>query len=366
MRLSNQYGMTWRELIGLNFSELYQPTTIADLDWNPPGVFVDALAEKTRIDPDRIRHMTVAGWCPLLIDPLEPLEEKYTNYTCQYEIVIKTSWKKRWHSKSRRWPINRAWVPWVNQDYYWKERRVKSCTACLKDNYYIRLHWRLAWMVTCPIHSMPLDDWTVIETMNHYFTEVDPELFARTMPSMYRLDSLTMQAVTEGRVLLPNDRILGAGSWLRLLRGLLDDLTAPPSVTQKQSDLIDGFWEEAALNTRGSYSPWRPIEETTVDKMRDSLKVAAVAVDHLLINRCVAMGADGSLLNAPAKTVGDIPSTWSPRLPRWTLPPDPFVDPKKMTYEQRHERLRREIQHMFACIAEEQAAAGRPWDQSFP
>jgi hypothetical protein len=304
--------------------------------------------------------MTVAGWGALLIDSLENHEDKYINYTCHYEIFINTAWKKYWLKKLRSWPVTGTWIPWINGSHFWKDRHLRACSECLKDSYYIRLHWKIGWMTTCPIHSIALDEWMVIDKFNSYIRGPDPDLLVHTIPAMYRLDSFTMQAVTEGKVSLPDGRILRAGVWLRLLRGLLDELTAPPTITKRHSDLIDGFWEEAALDTRNKYKLWQPVEQMPVDRGHGLLKVAAVAVDHVLTNRCVAMGADGSLLNVPPKDTGDLPSAWSPRLPRWTLPPDPFVDPKKMTYEQRQERRRREVQHMFACIAEEQAAAGRP------
>ena len=47
------------------------------------------------------------------------------------------------------------------------------------------------------------------------------------LAAMYALDSLTLQAVTGGKVPLADDKVLGAGVWLRWLRGLLDELTAP-------------------------------------------------------------------------------------------------------------------------------------------
>jgi hypothetical protein len=87
---------------------------------------------------------------------------------------------------------------------------------------------------------------------------------------------------------------------------------------------------------------------------REVMNVAAVAVEHLRTNQCVAVGADGTLLNTPSRIAGDLPSIWSPRLSKWILPPDPFVDPnRKLTPDQKLSRSVRERQHILDCIVSE-------------
>jgi hypothetical protein len=84
---------------------------------------------------------------------------------------------------------------------------------------------------------------------------------------------------------------------------------------------------------------------------REVMNVAAVAVEHLRTNQCVAVGADGTLLNTPSRIAGDLPSIWSPRLSKWILPPDPFVDPnRKLTPDQKLSRSLREHHHILDCI----------------
>jgi hypothetical protein len=357
-RLCAQYGMDWQELIEINFPALYRPTLVADLDWNPPGHFIEILSEKTGVDPARIRQMTVAGWCPLLIDPLEHFEEKYTTYTCQYEVFIKASWRKTWLNRNNRRPVGGSWIPWINTDDFWSRNQVRACRECLEANRYLKLHWMLGWMFTCPIHSSPLEQLAFTADLKHFFLH-EPERKVPALPAMYALDSLTLQAVTGGRVTLANGKVLGAGIWLRWLRGLLDELTAPVSVTKRFSDLIGRFWEEGAPHSDNRNGRrWRPLEEMPDVDRREVMNVAAVAVEHLRTNQCIAAGVDGVLLNTPSRIAGDLPSIWSPRLSKWILPPDPFVDPnRKLTPDQRLSRLMRENQHILDCIVSEWRAS---------
>jgi TniQ len=346
--------MDWRSLIEINFPVSCRPALIADLDWNPPEQFIEILSEKTRVDPARIRQMTVAGWCPLLIDPVEHLEEKYTTYTCQYEIFIKTSWRKTWLNRNNRRPASGSWNPWIHTDDFWSRNQVRACPECLKENRYLKLHWMLGWMVTCPIHSSPLEQLAFTADLKHFFLH-KPDREVAALPAVYALDSLTLQAVTGGKVTLADDKVLGAGVWLRWLRGLLDELTAPVSVTKRFTDLIGRFWEEGASRPDSRYGRrWRPLEEMPDVEQREVMNVAAVAVEHLRTNQCVAAGADGTLLNTPSTIAGDLPSIWSPRLSKWILPPDPFVDPnRKLTPDQRLSRSAREHQHILDCIVSE-------------
>jgi hypothetical protein len=97
-----------------------------------------------------------------------------------------------------------------------------------------------------------------------------------------------------------------------------------------------------------------PLEEMPDAERREVMNVAAVAVEHLRTNQCVAAGVDGTLLNTPSTITGDLPSIWSPRLSKWILPPDPFVDPnRKLTPDQRLSRSVREHQHILDCIVSE-------------
>lgn len=326
-RLSAQYGMDWQELVEINFPAPYRPALIADLDWNPPEHFLEVLSEKTGIDPARIRQMTVAGWCPLLIDPLEHFEEKYTTYTCQYEVFIKASWRKTWLTRNNRRPVDGSWIPWINTDDFWNKNQVRACRECLETHLYLKLHWMLGWMVTCPIHSSPLEQFAFTADLKHFFLH-KPDREVAALPAVYALDSLTLQAVTGGKVTLADDKVLGAGVWLRWLRGLLDELTAPVSVTRRFSDQIGRFWEEGASHSDSRDGRrWRPFEEMPDVDRHEVMNVAAVAVEHLRTSQCVVVGADGALLSTPLRITDDLPSIWSRRLSKWILPLIPLSTP---------------------------------------
>jgi hypothetical protein len=96
--------------------------------------------------------------------------------------------------------------------------------------------------------------------LEHFFPH-KPERKVPALAAMYALDSLTLQAVTGGKVILADGNVVRAGVWLRWLRGLLDELTAPVSVTKRFTDLIGRFWEEGASRPDNRYGRrWRAIE----------------------------------------------------------------------------------------------------------
>ena len=120
------------------------------------------------------------------------------------------------------------WLPWRAADLVSPTPR--CCARCLLTDAipYVRLHWRLAWMASCPRHRELLVPLTVPLThplLARLLHDDEPE---RAAPDLLALDRITLGAATTGMALLPADggRVTGR-AWLRALRTLIDELVRP-------------------------------------------------------------------------------------------------------------------------------------------
>lgn len=183
----------------------------------------DALAERTGVPPGRIRGMTLAGYVPDLITASEPRPGLFTAYAGQFGWFM----SPRCRSAPRPDPPG-PWLPWRAADLVSPTPR--CCPRCLLADAipYVRLHWRLAWMASCPRHRevlvpvvMPLTH----PLLAHFLGDYEPE---RAAPDLLALDRITLGAATTGTALLPGNGGPVAGrAWLRALRTLIDELVRP-------------------------------------------------------------------------------------------------------------------------------------------
>ena len=180
----------------------------------------DALAERTGVAPGHIRGMTLAGYAPDLITASEPQPSLFNAYAGQFG----------WFMSPRRRNAPRPeppgpWLPWRAADLMSPAPR--CCPRCLMADAipYVRLHWRLAWMASCPWHGEVLVP--VVLTMTHpllahFLGDYEPE---RAAPDLLTLDRITLGAATLDTALLPGDADPVTGrAWLRALRTLIDEL----------------------------------------------------------------------------------------------------------------------------------------------
>ena len=93
---------------------------------------------------------------------------------------------------------------------------------------YVRLHWRLAWMASCPRHGEMLVPVVLTLThplLAHFLGDYEPE---RAAPDLLALNRITLGAATTGTALLPgHDNPVTGSAWLRALRTLIDELVRP-------------------------------------------------------------------------------------------------------------------------------------------
>jgi len=222
-RLAACYRLKRREFLRLALGADPAPSDgELDATGGPPGLS-DALAERTGVPPGRIRGMTLAGYVPDLITPSKRQPGLFNAYACQFGWFM-----SRRHRRALRPEPPGPWLPWRAADLMSPTPR--CCPCCLVADVvpYVRLHWRLAWMASCPWHGemlvplmMPLTPALLV----HLLEDREPE---RAAPDLLALDRITLGAATMGTALLPRDGgPVTGGAWLLALRTLIDELVRP-------------------------------------------------------------------------------------------------------------------------------------------
>jgi len=262
------------------------PPDAVELDGGRRPDLVTAFANRTGVPLARVRAMTLAGYAPELIDTTEPSAGLFEAYACRFGWFMPTT-----HRTAPRPESSEPWVPWRADDLL--DVMPRCCPQCLvKDDVpYVRLHWRLTWMASCPRHGemlVPLFPWP---SLRHLFRERKPN---RADPDLLALDRVTLGAVTTGAAVLPGGGgVVPGGAWLRALRTLIDELVRPVTVMGRWArEEVATAWLHAgsSLNARQGWVR-RPYEQLLPEQRLLLLRVAAAAVQNLAARRTQQGGA---------------------------------------------------------------------------
>ncbi|MCA0291729.1 MAG: TniQ family protein [Actinobacteria bacterium] len=313
-RLAESYGLSIEELIRHDL--VAAGATVPDhhtgaLDLDPPGWLLSALVERTGTPLDRVRQMTIAGWVPWLLDPLDPEPvpgAAFDTYVRQVSVLLTA--KER---PPRAVPGWRAWLPTDPK----RGPLRRACPACHSSapegTFGLTLISQLPVTLSCPHHSSYLEP--AFAVIGAVVTWETPDAHARPAPAaVVAMDARTHEALSTGVVLLPR-RPVHVGVWFRMLRSLIDELTTPVSSLRTGSRrTMARIWEQAGHPPRaGIVGPWRPYEALPWPQQQMVLEAAAEALHLIEAGEVPAL--DGLLRPAPHRHV-----------PEGTPPPAPARD----------------------------------------
>lgn len=262
-RIGREYGLDGEALLRSGgFEEIGAGV---DVDRAPPDDLVEWLSWKTEQSPHRLRAMTLSGYAPSLLDGVAPPAATLTVYVRQTRLISRPE---------ERIVVAEA-VPWI--DVRWIG--MWGCTACLKtdETPYRRLHWRLPWMLTCPLHSRFLEQivlfpdsrWIIVEGQSFGRVPLEAELL--------HLDHMTHQAVTRGRVNTSDGQIAG-GTWVRLLRAVIEELARfPPDDTPRGQGIAE-LWADLGVKPPTVNMSTGPYEALSPKLKLRFMRGAALAV----------------------------------------------------------------------------------------
>ena len=301
-RLAAAYRLERYELLRSAFGADPPPNS-AELDSGRLPGLIAALAGRTGLPLERVRAMTLAGYAPALIGAAEPSPGLFESYAGRFGWFVPpprrvppvaaspTDRLRRWTRPESAEP----WAPWRSDDLL--EAMPRCCPRCLAADVvpYVRLHWRLAWMASCPLHGEMLVPLLALPSLRRFFQEREPN---RAAPDLLALDRITLGAVTVGTAVLPRGGAVPGGAWLRALRALIDELVRPVSVIgQWARDELAAAWLRAGsrLDARQGWARI-PYEGLPPERRALLLQVAGAAVLRLAVRP--APHAAGTALRA--------------------------------------------------------------------
>lgn len=284
-RLAGTYGLPKEELLRHNLGSASALADLAtdDLDSDPPAAVLDALAERTGVDRNELRAMTIGGWVPWLLDTLETSSDPaaFDTYVRQDSVLFPAGEAKR--REILRW---RPWLPVKPM-----RRACPTCASLPGGGF--TLMSQLPIVISCPEHAcrlIPEVDIAIAAAMRE---KPSPQ---PVNPPIAVLDRLTLEGFTTGQVTLPR-RPVHVGVWFRLLRTLLDEVSTPLSQLGVRSrNAVRQIWRVTGQPVRAGLTAWRPYERLDWPRQEAMLEAAAAAL-HLIQNGAIiARGSLGPIL----------------------------------------------------------------------
>lgn len=261
-----------------------------ELDNAPPMPLLAVPSQRSGIELDQLRCMSVAGWVPWLLDSFDDrIPAALETYAFQHSVLL-----PRRNRKTRfitRW---RAWLP--SQPIH------RACPLCL-NNPAEQVHllaWKLPLMLSCPLHGCWLESCCGVPGRFLGWENADaaPRTASGTIAAM---DRRTWQALTMGYAELPRRRI-HAGLWFRLLRTLLDELNTPLSQCGTCASNVRYVWERCGHPLRAGQSLWRPYEILDPTIQLQMLEAAAPTIDLIESKVLSPLGEQGTLFLPESQT----------------------------------------------------------------
>lgn len=293
-RIAVLYGATVEDLIA-NLG--FWPGRAVDLDTCPPGRFADELSNRTGVDADRIRRMSLSGWAPGLLDSAEPDPHMFMTYTREFSVLLPA------HRRRDREIF--PWLPWRPS-----LPRMRACPVCIAltmPPHPYQLLWLLPLTLSCPVHGCclePRDKW-VVDFRDWQRKPPEPRAVS---PTQLAMDTRTWQGLAAGTVDLLRLQV-DARVWFRLLRTIIDELGATLAECGSARNTVMKAWEEAGHRFRMGPLKWQTHEDYAPSSQRLALEATAMAIYLLETNILTGRGPDAALF---------LPAPPAARPSRWT------------------------------------------------
>lgn len=270
---------------------------VDDLDTAPLLSLLTVLSQRSGIELERLRGMSLAGWVPWLLDSLDDrIPAALETYAFQFSVLL-----PRRNRKTRSITRWRAWLP--------SQPIQRACPVCLSDpaDQPLLLAWKLPLMLSCPLHGCWLESYWGMP--GRFLGWKNADAAPRTAnAAIAAMDRRTWQALTTEYVALPRRRV-HAGLWFRLLRTLLDELNTPLSHCGSCSASIRHVWECCGHPLRAGQSLWRPYEILAPAVQLQMLEAAATAIALIESNGVSPHGEQAALFLMEPQTgfINDLP-----------------------------------------------------------
>ena len=240
----------------------------------PPGLSA-VLAERTGVPARRIRAMTLAGYDPKLTGAPVPSPGLSSADAGRAGWFLSRGGDVETHPEP-----DGSRVPWHADDQM--AGMPRGCPGCLLADAipYLRLHWRWAWMASCPQHAEALVPVARSPWLARDRVPREPQ---RAAPDLLVLDHITLGAATGGLARLPGcgRPVLGT-TWLRALRALLGELTCPAArfAPEARAEVDGAWWRAGRTPCERQLCQSGLFERQPPDRRSVLLQVAGAVVRH--------------------------------------------------------------------------------------
>jgi hypothetical protein len=292
-RTAVRYGMTAAELLDHDLG--YSGRPLAGLDLDPPAVLLDTLVTRTGFPVEEVRALSLVSWVPLLLDGPDPVPGSYQSYVGEWSVLL---------PPTAHVPCDPAvWRPWLRPEPL---PHVPACRACLGEGVepFVRLHWQLPLMTSCPIHGLMLEPAVIVPGVGVVW---DRDAGEEAPAMVRRMDARTWDALTSGGVDLPRRRV-HAAVWFRVLRAVLDELNRPLRYVPPHRGLLVAVWDRAGAGLRAGQGRWKPFEVLAEPVQRMFLRAAATAMAMIEADEIRPLGAAAELFRPEPVAARDLPS----------------------------------------------------------
>lgn len=266
-RIARCYNFTVDDLLKYDLGFYGDSNT---LTISVPSELLASLSNRTGVDKQIIRALTLESWKPLLFNDIAQKDSDFESYVHQYSLLLPLSKRKKYLPKS-------LWKPWSPNSL----DASKACPECIKIKPVdaMSLAWYLPLMLSCPIHQCMLRQCYSYQGRHAYWTK-ESDLLLSYSSAINTMDQRTWSALTTGQVVLPRRTIHG-GIWLRLLRTLLDELHIPIPYASALYGDIANIWESLGLEARCGLRRWQPYEILPTQTQQLTLLAAATAIEQI-------------------------------------------------------------------------------------
>jgi hypothetical protein len=269
----------------------YSLQTRAELDWNPPDWLEKTLGEKTGVPFSVVRSLSAKGWIPHIFDSLDGDGNCFDQYTAQYSVLMAPEYKS-----GRNIP---GWLPWHSESLFAISAHCPLCNDAPFNANPSPLFRRFPIILTCPRHKVMLKPFNpplkIRQKRSGSGTFTDEGLFRAPLPLLYT-DQLTLAALRNGYVVLPNMRRLTLATWVRVLRAIVEEVCYPLNWhPPRERELIADCWALCGLKGREKTYDNMPFENMNTHRQRRKMMAASSTILLMLKRIIEPRGPDAQI-----------------------------------------------------------------------
>lgn len=259
-----------RHALGLEKFDAYA------LDFSPPNDLIAELSARTGIPKVRIRAMTLQSYVPEVVDTLDSTAlDFFHDYVTQFRVLLPRKLSPSYPKIRKSKKFKNILIPWQPLE---NKEHLHACPECLTHDSqpYFKLHWRMAFVTTCPAHRLFLMDVgrSSLKTAQFQAIATEPDKTPPPDDLTLWLDTKTLEALQTGCVRIGSSPPLFAAAYFRMVRTMIEEINSRFFTNPTQSEAMKNLWRRNGLEPYLGTSLSTPFEH--LDLLRRALVTKVV------------------------------------------------------------------------------------------